>query len=156
MKTSKENIKKFKNWLLNNGAEILPTTNNYEAVRFKAKEVGVLYVSGKVNNEYCRKAISAYKSNKKWDGRPIKTGRKQTYKKQKIAIQKRDGSNCFYCNKPLEEDITLEHLISLTSGGKNTLGNMVLAHEDCNQNAGNLTVIQKVNIAIKNRTNEQH
>lgn len=145
------NSDKFKKWLIQRGAEILPNSTEYELLRFKGKEIGVVYKSGKTSNDYTKKAIIAFNNNKRWDGKPYKVGRKKTYKKEKIAIQKRDGSNCFYCNKPLENDITLEHLISLVQGGKNTLGNMVLAHQECNNDAGNLTVVQKVNIAIKNR-----
>lgn len=33
-------------------------------------------------------------NNEKWDGKPIKTGRKNTYKKEKIALRERDGCNC--------------------------------------------------------------
>lgn len=66
---------------------------------------------------------------------------------------KRDGTKCFYCGQELEDDITVEHLISLVCGGKNSLGNMVLCHYDCNKNAGNLSVAEKVNMAIKNRCN---
>lgn len=31
------------------------------------------------------------------------------------------------------DDITVEHLIALSCGGKNDLSNMVLAHQKCNQ-----------------------
>lgn len=144
-------VRRFKKWLINRGAEILPPTNEYEVLRFKGKEVGVVYTTGKTSNSYTNKAIVAWRTNKRWSGKPFKVGRKKTYTKEKIAIQKRDGCNCFYCGKPLGDDITLEHLISLVQGGKNTLGNMVLAHEKCNQEAGNLTVIEKVNLAILKR-----
>lgn len=144
-------IRRFKKWLIQRGAEILPPTNEYELLRFKGKEVGVVYTTGKTSNNYTNKAIVAWRTNKRWVGKPYKTGRKPSYRKEKIAIQKRDGSNCFYCNNPLEDDITLEHLISLVQGGKNTLGNMVLAHYKCNQEAGNLTVVEKVNLAISKR-----
>ena len=149
----KEKVPKFNKWLTNNGAEILPTTNEWEQVRFRGKEVGIIYKSGKFSNKYAEDTYIAFKENKSWDGRPIKTGRRSSYKKQKVSLIKRDGDRCFFCNKKLGDDITVEHLLSLTSGGKNTLGNMVLAHEKCNQYAENKTVVEKVNIAIKNRCN---
>lgn len=31
------NIEKFKNWLTDRGCEILPSTNQYEKLRFKGK-----------------------------------------------------------------------------------------------------------------------
>jgi hypothetical protein len=152
MRSKPLDIEKFKNWLLTNGAEILPLTNIYEELRFKAKETGVIYKSGKTNSPFTSFAIQCYKKGKKWSyGRPLSTGRQSNYKKEKIQLLNRDGDRCFYCGERLYDDISLEHLISLAAGGKNTLGNMVLAHEKCNQEAGNLSVYQKVEMAIKNR-----
>jgi len=143
---------KFKKWLEQNGAEILPTTNEFEEVRFKGSEIGVKYKSGKYSNDYAKKAFECYKNNLKWDGRPINIGRKNTYVKEKKSLIKRDGNACFYCGDLLEDDVTIEHLVSLVSGGSNTLANMVLAHEKCNNEAGNKTIVEKVCYALKKRT----
>lgn len=78
-------------------------------------------------------------------------GRKKDYAKEKKALIIRDGKACFYCGNLLESDVTVEHLISLVSGGTNTLANMVLAHEKCNNEAGNKTIVEKVNYALKLR-----
>lgn len=145
------NVPKFIKWLALNGAEILPLSNEYEAVRFKGKEVGVLYKSGKTSNKYTRYAVSCFKQRIKWDGRPIKTGRRPTYKKEKIALIKRDGTRCFFCGKELEDDITLEHLIALNNGGLNNLSNMVLMHEKCNNDLGHKPLIEKINLVINQR-----
>ena len=51
------NIEKFSKWLTDRGAEILPLTNEYELLRFKGREVGVLYKSGKTSNSYTNHAI---------------------------------------------------------------------------------------------------
>lgn len=145
------NIESFKDWLVLQGCEILPKTNEYESLRFKGKEVGVIYTSGKTSNKYTLIAITCFLKKKKWNGNPVNVGRKQGYKKEKIKLLERDGHWCFYCRHPLEDDITLEHLIPLVSGGKNMLSNMVLCHEKCNQEAGILTIVEKVNLAIKKR-----
>jgi 5-methylcytosine-specific restriction endonuclease McrA len=144
-------IEKFSAWLKKMGVEILPVTNQYEALRFKGKEVGVVYTSGKVSNDYTRNAINCFTKNKHWDGRQINTGRHAGYKKEKEQLIERDGTDCFLCGLPLQDDITLEHLIPLSSGGKNNLSNMVLMHEKCNQEVSNIPISQKVNTAIKNR-----
>lgn len=141
----------FEKWLLQQGAEILPSTNEYEEIRFKGLEVGVKYKSGKYSNEYAKNAFECYKESKKWEGKPIAGKRRQSYVKQKKQLIKRDGSICFYCGLDLGNDVTVEHLISLASGGLNKLSNMVLAHEDCNKKMGNKLLIDKVNFAIKNR-----
>lgn len=144
-------IEKFEKWITDRGAEILPCTNEYELLRFKARETGVIYKSGKVNSRYTTHTIECFKKNKSWWGKPINVGRYPSYRKEKEQIIIRDGTLCFYCDEEMHDDISLEHLIPLSAGGKNTLGNMVLCHKDCNQNVGNITVVEKVKFAIENR-----
>ena len=144
-------IEKFEKWLKDMGAEILPATNIYEALRFQGSEIGVVYKTGKVANPYTAHAIDCFERKKEWNGKPINVGRNGSYRKEKEKLLKRDGCNCFYCGLPLGEDITLEHLIALSSGGKNTLANEVLAHEKCNWKVRNLPINEKINIAITNR-----
>jgi len=108
----------------------------------------VLYATGKTSGTYCNKAYLAFKTKKKW---PNNTVRKGSYLKENLALLERDGSNCFYCGHPLHDDVTLEHLIPLNSGGTNLLSNMVLAHKMCNHNAGNKTIHEKVLLAINYR-----
>lgn len=146
-----KDIEQFKDWLINNGCDILPVTNEFEDIRFKGKEVGVIYKSGKTSNSYSLKAIVCFRNKKKWDGRPVNVGRLPGYRKEKIALLERDGSDCFYCGDPMHNDISLEHLIPLVAGGKNNISNMVLCHEKCNQEAGVLSVVDKVKLAIKKR-----
>lgn len=142
---------KFSIWLQQNGAEILPNTSQYEEIRFKGSEIGVKYKSGKYSNDYAKNAFYCYSNGKKWNGRPINVGRKNTYVKEKKEIIKRDGTACFYCGKLLNDDITLEHLIPLTAGGLNNLSNMVLAHENCNNKMNHKPLVEKVNYALKTR-----
>lgn len=142
---------KFTKWLSQMGVEILPPTSQYEAVRFKGREVGVLYKSGKVSGNYVTEAIRCFKQKKKWDGKPVNVGRKNSYVKQKAKLIVRDGKDCFLCGKPLENDITLEHLIALSSGGSNRLANMVLMHEKCNHEVDNKPITEKVKLAIQYR-----
>lgn len=147
-------LEKFRKWLQTNGAELLPPTNTYEAIRFKAKETGILYTSGNTNSPYTYKAIKCYKSALSWDGRPDRAIRDYSTigRKRKQQLLDRDGDMCFYCDEALGEDITIEHLLSITRGGPNYLSNMVLAHEACNKEVDNMTVSEKVNHAIKKRS----
>ena len=73
------NIDKFTKWLTQMGVEVLPVTSQYEALRFKGREVGVLYKSGKVANPYTAEAIKCFKQKKKWNGKPINVGRKPIF-----------------------------------------------------------------------------
>jgi 5-methylcytosine-specific restriction endonuclease McrA len=85
--------------------------------------------------------------------RPISYGRSSAYKKEKINLIKRDGTCCFLCGKELEDDITVEHLISLVSGGKNDISNMVLTHYVCNNELTTKPIYEKVKMAIERRSN---
>jgi len=146
----KMHIPEIKTWLQSKGAEILPTTNDFELLRYKGKKVGVIYSTGNVNAEHVREMLKSFHNNLKWKDAPVSTGRK-VYVKQKVKLLERDGDRCFYCGKPVGEDITVEHLIPLTSGGTNLLSNMVLAHFKCNQEQGFKPLNEKVQFAIQHR-----
>lgn len=139
---------KFENWLLENGAQILPPTNQYEKLRFKGEVTCVIYKSGKISGKECVDAIHDYKRGRIWRDKKLPIKRNSGYSKEKKQLIKRDGTKCFYCNKELEEDITLEHLIPLSAKGPNILQNMVLAHSECNNNMGSKTLIEKINYKL--------
>ena len=150
-----ETLNKFKDWLSQRGCDILPETNSYEVLRFRGRETGVIYNSGKTSGRYVDEAIKCFRNNQKWNGQPINIGRNNNYKKQKKALIIRDGTKCFYCGKELEDDITLEHLIPLSMSGSNELYNMVLCHEKCNNSVNNLPLYKKVKHAINMRINNE-
>ncbi|MEW5251805.1 HNH endonuclease [Microbulbifer sp. 2201CG32-9] len=147
---SEKRIISFMKWLGNQGAEMLPITNEYEVIRFRcSKGVGVVYRNSKgrlsVSSPLVTEALNAYFSNGKWAGKGKPT--KRFYgNKRKLQLLKRDGDECFYCGKPLDTDATVEHLVALSQRGPNRLENLVLAHKSCNQKADNLPVIEKVRL----------
>lgn len=151
---SESQVNRFTKWLRGHGVEILPISNDYEVLRFRGAKVGILYTTGAVNSIYTAQAIDSWQNNKRWTGGPSKVAsRKGSYKSKKIQVFKRDGDLCFYCGKYMsEEDMTIEHLISLNDGGTNKLSNMVLAHNACNHAVGHRPLNEKVEIAIKKRT----
>lgn len=52
----------------------------------------------------------------------------------------RDNNQCQYCTKTfLKEELTLDHVIPRSKGGKNTWTNLVTACKKCNQKKGNRT-----------------
>jgi HNH endonuclease len=154
-------VEKFVNWLTKRGVEILPCTNEYELLRFKGNEVGMLYKTGKVSGKYVTDAIKAFQANSYWDGKPDKEPRIGGNKRKTVKeeLLKRDGDCCFYCGhrfnyymgKISMPDVTLEHLIPVSSGGTNLISNLVLCHKQCNEGVGNLPLAEKVKIAINNR-----
>ncbi|MEX2964579.1 HNH endonuclease [Microbulbifer sp. TYP-18] len=149
-KLSERRINKFTKWLAAQGAEMLPTTNEYEVLRFRCSlGVGVIYRTkqGKhsVSGPLVTEALNAYSKGRKWAGKGKST--KRTYcSRRKQQLLNRDGNECFYCGQPLGSDVTEEHLVALNQGGPNRLENLVLAHKPCNLKAGNLPVMEKVRL----------
>ena len=73
----------------------------------------------------------------------------QRYHSQKVSnafeisnseIEKLYKSDCFYCGT--SENITLDHVIPLSRGGKHSVGNIVPACGRCNSSKGSKTIIE--------------
>jgi 5-methylcytosine-specific restriction endonuclease McrA len=65
-------------------------------------------------------------------------------------IKKLYNSDCFYCGA--SEDITLDHVIPLSRGGRHSIGNIVPACGKCNYSKNNKTVIEwKFKYGVQNR-----
>lgn len=86
------------------------------------------------------------------DGRPFGKHRFNMHGKMAIgetarkrgALLARDGDKCFYCGEPMDDDVTLEHLLAKAHGGSNVMANLVLAHSECNRKAGHLSLVEKL------------
>jgi len=69
----------------------------------------------------------------------------------------RDGNCCFYTNKEMTEDeMSIEHLIPLSKGGKNNIDNLVLCIEEENQKMADKPLIEKINYKINNLNIKQN
>lgn len=141
----------FADWLAARGAEVLTTTNEWEMVRFRSdRGVGVIYQNRAGKRSYTGPAHDAwqgFRSNTDW--RAFPRGSRRTRHRTDVVLQTlfdRDGEACFFCGDPLEEDVTKEHLHSVTNGGNSHLGNLALAHEGCNLLATHLSVVEKVKL----------
>lgn len=65
--------------------------------------------------------------------------RQQTLTRKHIYI--RDGYLCQYCSKPLKgQDMTLDHVIPESKGGKSTWENLIACCSLCNRKKGNKTL----------------
>jgi len=152
-------IKKLDAWLRACGCEILPLTNEYEVLRFKSPTgVGVIYHGKKgysVNHTDTQHAINCFLKGKSWSGKVKPTKRINGSKLKKQAVD-RDGCACFYCNEFLEsKEMTLEHLVSINQGGKNSHSNTVIACYECNKKAGHLTLVEKIKLRDSIRKNNE-
>ena len=64
-------------------------------------------------------------------------------KKAKLHLL-RQSNVCALCGKPFAkmDDATVDHIIPLSKGGRDTPDNMQLAHNWCNQTKGNKTNVE--------------
>lgn len=141
--------KRLCEFLETGGAEILPITNPYELARFtSANGVCVVYQNKKgalsYSNEHAKVAVRRFMDGKPWNA----TVKHKRIQRESIEVKllARDGNQCFYCREKFTDDnpATLEHLLSVTHGGNNNINNLALAHESCNQEAGNLSIVDKI------------
>jgi lipopolysaccharide biosynthesis protein len=71
-------------------------------------------------------------------------GAKKATRSQTIAkLFQRDGHDCWFCARPLGEDISIEHIQPRALGGTWNDDNLALAHVGCNKAAGHLSRIKK-------------
>jgi len=150
----KNEMEKFKGWLIAQGAEMLQPTNEYEVLRFRCRKgTGVIYESKRglsVSGPLVMDAYACMKEARAWEGKGKPTKRVQgSFRKRQLLD--RDGDNCFYCGKELGDDMTVEHLVAVNQGGPDRLENLVLAHQRCNQEAGSMAVIEKINLRDRMR-----
>lgn len=132
------------------GAEVLGPTNPYEVLRFKTSHgVGIVY-KGKRGETWNAEALAAKQHLAKQKGSlaPVALKGRRNNRASVAAILMRDGSDCFFCRKPLDGDLTVEHLVALAHGGPNHISNKFLAHAECNNRAGHLSAPEKVRIAM--------
>jgi 5-methylcytosine-specific restriction enzyme A len=65
--------------------------------------------------------------------------RKSRWWQNKIA----NGGSCYYCANFLAKDqITMDHVIPISRGGKSTQGNIVMACRSCNQAKESMTIME--------------
>jgi 5-methylcytosine-specific restriction endonuclease McrA len=74
-------------------------------------------------------------------------------------LRARDGDHCWLCGQIMQFDATpnsskawsIEHLISRSLGGPETMENLVLCHPGCNRILGNRPLIDKIRLRERRR-----
>jgi len=61
-----QNKKGFIDWLEMYGCTILKPTNQYEVVRWRGNELGIIYTTGKANKWYAKQALYKFEKGKIW------------------------------------------------------------------------------------------
>ena len=145
----KKKVPEFQDWLVYCGAKILEPTNPWEVVRFRALgKVQIIYKNAK--NEWNFTAcdmepVNAFLAGRSWSAVKI-SPRKQRKPQEVLILLKRDGDNCFLCGFPMGDDVTVEHLLPISIGGPNHMGNYALTHSRCNELLGNKSLMEKIKL----------
>jgi 5-methylcytosine-specific restriction endonuclease McrA len=145
--------RKFESWLRDAGAEILAPAYEWELLKFRAgTDIGIVYrnARGRINLQSAAHAAwQAYTSGQPWRASP-KIRRRARLSDVVATLLERDGSLCFYCRNELgDDDMTVEHLVSVTCGGPNHISNLFLTHKKCNEQAGNLSAPEKIRMHVE-------
>lgn len=143
-------VEAFKLWLQQQGAELLSPTNQYEVLRARARgRVHILYKDsrGAVTwPDFLRQCYANFERGARMD-MGLAGKARTTDQRTRLALLERDGRDCFFCSTTMpDDDITIEHLVSLHKGGPNHMDNLVLAHRACNQKADNLPLVRKIRL----------
>jgi len=61
---------------------------------------------------------------------------KHEYADYVTKLKERDGAVCYLCNLPLGTDISIDHVVPISKGGKDDMENYKLTHAKCNLKKG--------------------
>ena len=133
-----------KNYYVNNLEVVKERQKNYRTNN--KDKLGVINQNWRDNNrDRIARTSSAWAKNNVEKRR----GYWQKYRSLKVAnsfeinnseIEKLYKSDCFYCGAP--EDITLDHVVPLSRGGRHSIGNIVPACGKCNYSKNNKTIVE--------------
>lgn len=145
-------IARFKAWVAERGGEVLIPTNEYEVVRFRAMQrTSIIYSSRSGNVTYtgdARKAWDAFEKNDASFRFVARAKADVKHQNRGVVVRtliERDGNLCFYCGTPFEETRpTKEHLVPITAGGPDHIGNIFLSCEPCNRDVGHKSAPEKI------------
>lgn len=156
-----EHVKLFKEWLVDHGATILDTTNQYEVLRYQLNDkTGVAYMSestrpnvSKPNIHCLTHWLTMMNSGEIEEIKKTKRDHMNGNKRKNVInkLKNRDGYNCWFCGTDFSHDNkpTIEHMVAVANGGPNHTSNYVLACKICNDRAGTLSVSEKVALRDK-------
>lgn len=146
----------FRAWVVERGASLIDTTNEWEVIRFKTgTSTAVIYRTKTGALTYtggAKAAMTAFMGRGDWRAMPATKRAKPRGGRNPVfaTLRRRDGDLCFFCLLTVEQEVeSIEHLVAVTHGGPNHISNFVLAHRQCNADAGHLSAMAKVAIHVK-------
>lgn len=147
-----QQVERFKAWVAERGGEVLIPTNEYEVARFRAmRRTSIIYSSRAGNITYTGDARVAWDAFERGDKSFRFAQRAKAdvrHQKREVVVRtliERDGNLCFYCGASFDEvRPTKEHLVPITAGGPDHIGNIFLSCEPCNTDAGHKSAPEKI------------
>lgn len=162
----------FVSFLAAGGAEIGIPSNTYEVVRYRSYPYGggklethIVYRKESGELTWCGDSRAHYmmfrcgfafheqpraNPDSFLTTYPTKTAKaKLKSEVRRETLLERDGDECWFCGLAMGADVTIEHLVPKSKGGRNALVNYALAHQRCNASAADKPLVQK--IEIRNR-----
>ena len=165
IRRSQFDVGRFLAFVGDQGGEIGQPTNPYEVVRYRAywrgtktsavhvvyaKESGLLTWTGGSEGHY-RAFLDGAPMDELPSAKPVNKPKVKTVasvsKSTKVRrnLIERDGNGCWFCGEAMTPfDTTIEHLIPKSKGGTNALANYALAHRQCNADAADLPLVEKI------------
>ena len=138
---------KFDTYLDEIGVSKLPVKGKRELSRFIARgKICIVSFNKKekfvFSNDLTKDIHKAFKENRIINIQEEK--RRNLKDKFKVKLWRRD-KRCFYSFKKLPiEELTIEHLVPLSKGGKNNMDNLVLCSKEENDLMGNKPLLEKL------------
>jgi hypothetical protein len=175
MRDAQMDVSNFAAWLAKNGAEIGIPSNPYEVIRYRAypeaggkaethivyrKESGALTWTGASQSHYSQfasgeaiyPATKPYQPDARGDTPFLVTFPAKGKAPTRAKLLERDGDKCWFCGDPMGDDITIEHLVPKSAGGRNMAANYALAHKRCNHQAADLPLVDKIELRQRMRS----
>lgn len=145
-------LPKWQAWLEQRGAEILKPTNEWEILRFRGtRGTSVVYATGKGSTTFTNEAaeaFEAFRSAAPWRAVPAK--RSHNGNANTRTLRERDGDRCFFCGLVVSvAEESVDHLVPVTAGGPNHIGNKVLMHRECNSRCGSMSAAEKIRAHVE-------
>lgn len=164
------NVQGFLAFVSAHGGEVGVPTNPYEVVRYRAywrgtqtssvhivyaKDSGLLTWTGGSKGHYRAfldgVSMEDLPGTSQSEGSPAKPDEQRLPKAKagktaasRASLLARDGDECWFCGEPMGADCTIEHLVPKSKGGANSLANYALAHKQCNADAANKPLVDKI------------
>lgn len=103
-----------------------------------AEGLGIVRCAWRFEPEMYQAGLSIRPGSVPFSVRSSRREERAVTKNLRAVVYKRDGRRCRYCGRDCSPtELSLDHVVPLSRGGKSTLANLVTACRGCNRTRGN-------------------